>query len=231
LASNIDSERELLRSYIALPTNEKPYFAAFVNADTEDRGEILKMLPDDISGIYQTIWNRKDTAERASAKGENVNEALKKQAQLEDDILREENQDEYNNYRSSNKNGTFKEHIADKQAEEFISEVTGMPDEDFVGWDPRIDLEDIKLRTLTLGDEDIHDFGFWKSDKERLSRMIAVLQEEQVVSQIKDIKDALKEKHNLKESIAQMLYEEGFEIKDLEIRQGQESGITLNVEK
>ena len=63
-----------------------------------------------------------------------------------------------------------------------------MPDEDFIGWDSRIDIKDVKLRTLMLGKEDVRKYGYWESDESELLRQIGILNEDQVVNKINSIK-------------------------------------------
>ena len=231
LTSDIDTEQELLRSYIALPDTEKPYFASFINANEEDRETIGNMLPDGISSIYKTVWNRKDVVDTANENGVDPSEALRVQTENENEVLKESNRGEYNKYaHSSHGDTSFKEHLADAEAEGYISEVTGVPDDDFVGWDPRIDLDEVKLRTLQVGGEDMHDYGFWSSDEERLKRLIAVTEEEQVTTRIEDIKDGIKRKGKAKDELRRSLTENGFVVNDIELIESRQSNITVNVE-
>ena len=69
-----------------------------------------------------------------------------------------------------------------------IETATGIPDEDFSGWDPRIDINDVKLRTLMVGKEDIRRYGYWESDEKDIRRQLAVLAEEQVTTRLNSIK-------------------------------------------
>jgi hypothetical protein len=70
--------------------------------------------------------------------------------------------------------------LARTASESYINDTTGMPDETFIGWDPRIDINQVKLRTLTVGEEQIHEYGFWESDVEKLKRMIGILKDQTV---------------------------------------------------
>lgn len=229
VASEIDTEKDLLRSYISMSAEEKPYFSSFVNAEGEDREKISSLLPKNMDAIYKTVWARKDAIAAAEEMGQSTEQAIKRQVQAENEVLRQENPDEYSEYMKS-KNGTFKEHLTDTQAEQYIEQVTGMPDDNFIGWDPRIDTKDIKLRAITLGDEDMHDFGFWDSDTERLSRLMAVMNEQQVVSQIDEIKKKKRDEQNLKDNIATVLYNQGYEVDSVNVNPSGNNSMTINAE-
>lgn len=231
LTSDIDTEQELLRSYIALPDQERAYFASFVNAEGDDREVIEQMLPRNISAIYKTVWHRKDAVDNAISIGGDPNAALRMQAENDNAILRQSYEDEYQEYAQSQTEGTsFKEYLADAEAEAYLEQVTGIPDESFVGWDPRIDLDEVKLRTIQIGEEDMHDYGFWQSDEERLRRLIALSEEEQVVTRMEDIKDGLKERGHKKDEIRRALMENGFFVKNIELINSNQSNISINVE-
>jgi hypothetical protein len=229
VASEIDTEKDLLRSYISLSAEEKPYFSSFINAEGEDRSKISSLLPGNLDAIYQTVWNRKDAMATAESRGISAEEAIQRQVDAENDELIRQNQGEYSEY-NKNRSGSFKEHMMDNQAEAYIAKTTGTPDENFIGWDPRIDTQDIKLRAISLGDEDMHDFGFWESDTERLSRLISVMNEQQVVTQIADIKKRKKQEQNLKDNVATVLYNQGYEVGKVDVNPSGSNSMTINAE-
>ena len=41
---------------------------------------------------------------------------------------------------------------------------------DFVGFDPRVDLEDVKLKVVNMVGQDMHDFNLWQSRDKQLAR-------------------------------------------------------------
>ena len=63
-----------------------------------------------------------------------------------------------------------------------------MPDEEFAGWDPRLNVKDIKLRTLNIGGENAVEFGYYQDDQDDLKRQSAILAEDQVTTQLKSIR-------------------------------------------
>lgn len=231
ISSDIDNERELLAAYIALPSRERPYFGSFSEADSEQRDRIRSIVPKTISQLYDTIWSRKDTMQTAAESGENIRDAINRQIQEENDSLKEVFSSEYAEYAESGKSaGTFKEFLADINAERLITDSTGMPDDDFIGWDPRIDTEEIKLRAISLGGEDMHDYGFWKSDMERLSRLIAVMNEDQVTGQMEEIKEGVKKDRRMKNNINASLTSQGYEVRNLSITESGKTDIMINAQ-
>ena len=158
-------------------------FASFVNARESDRSAISRIVDGtNTRDMYSMLWARRD----ALADGDDIS-----------NILDEENErliaDNIGAYRAYNSSGdqsigiSFREYLQERRAESLIAEATGIPDEEFAGWDPRIDTKAIKLRTLQLSKEDVREYGFWKSDEEELRRNLAVLEEDQVTTQMSSI--------------------------------------------
>ena len=141
------------------------------------------MLEENTSEMYQMLWRRKDAAEA----GRSIEAIVEDEEQ--DLIAR--NSGAYRSYRASGddaKGITFSEYLQEGYARAQIEEATGMPDESFIGWDARIDVKDVKLRTLMIGAEDVRGYGFWERDEADLLRQIGVLNEDQVTTQINAIK-------------------------------------------
>lgn len=233
--SELDNEREIVRSYIALPKAERPYFASFVNANEDDRDKILSMTSDSVGDIYKMIWRRKDLIEKVIGVGgdkQQVDAAVLRQIEEENETLKEAYTEEYKQYQKQYDGKTsFREYLADQQAANVVNEATGVPDENFIGWDPRIDLDDIKLRTLSVGKDDVHQYGFWKSDEEELDRITAILEEQQVVTQLEQIKQKIKNDRKLESQLADILYENGYRVRNLEVVDSGENSVSLNISK
>ena len=101
--------------------------------------------------------------------------------------------------------------MADKEALTYIKQRTGVPNKNFIGWDPRLQTDDIKIRTLTLGGEDLKRFGFWKKDEERLRSLAeAAKGMEAVTTQIESIKADMRSNRGLKRSIEKTMFDNGF---------------------
>ncbi|RLA68399.1 MAG: hypothetical protein DRQ78_00815 [Epsilonproteobacteria bacterium] len=234
LASGLDTDQEVLRSYISMSKDEKPYFSAFANAQASDRKKISKMTPERVGELYKTIWSRKDIMDKSIANGETAQEAnAKVQARVaeEDESLRDEFSEEYQAWLESKNRtkGTFREHVADLHAEAYIRNTAGMPDKDFSGWDPRIDMDKIKLRALTIGNEDFFKFGFWKDDVKDLERYTSVNRDENIDAIAERVKEGLKEEMRAQDNVEDSLVREGYRIK--RVITGRGSGdIDINIE-
>ncbi|RLA65739.1 MAG: hypothetical protein DRQ78_04985 [Epsilonproteobacteria bacterium] len=234
LASGLDTDQEILRSYTALPKDEKPYFSSFVNARQEDRAKIQEIVPNRISDMYQTIWDRKDMMEKSIASGASIeaaNREIVDKVSQEDSIMARNNSSEYKKWQGSGgeKSGSFREHMADRKAEQYLAGSAGIPSQDFSGWDPRIDLDKVKLRALTIGNEDFFKYGFWKDDVKDLQRYVSVIEDPNIQAIADKIKDGMREEEFAKNQIEDSLHREGYNIKRVHVSRG-DSGMDLNVE-
>ena len=166
------------------------------------------MLDQNLSSMYNMLWERKDVAESGGD--------IQAYSDMEENELIARNASSYGMYQHSQdaKIGmTFREYLYDQQATQRIEDATGLPDESFVGWDPRIDLDDVKLRTLMVGKEDIRRYGYWEADEQKLQRQLAVLEETQVTQMVSSIKKSDSEKR----------FNYGIELKDRLSRNGIEA--------
>jgi hypothetical protein len=184
LASGLDSESDVSSAYMGLSSEEKQYFTSFVNAKDSDRERIASIVDgNNISEIYKMLWSRKDVIES----GGDISEYL----QDEEQQLIQSNRQVYNAYERSGDADigiSFREYLQEKRAEKLIVDATGMPDEEFAGWDPRLNVKDIKLRTLNIGGENAIEFGYYQDDQDDLKRQSAILAEDQVTTQLKSIR-------------------------------------------
>lgn len=213
IASGLDDESEILGAYAALSGEEKPYFTSFVNAKESDREQIAGMLEDNTSNMYQMLWRRKDAVEN----GMDVREVA---AQEEQDLI-SENSAAYRAYQAAgdaNKGISFSEYLQEQYAYNQIQEATGVPDEEFIGWDHRIDIKDVKLRTLMIGKDDIRKYGYWETDERDLKRQLGILAEDQVTTRLDSIKRSSAEDRFVNESrIKNELYRNGINARSIQI--------------
>ena len=192
--------------------NERAYFSSFVNAKGDDRARISAMVDGaNESQMYKMLWERKDALEN----GENIHALLE---QEESDLIKS-HAAAYKGYQSSGDSRigiSFREYLQEKRAEEVISEATGIPDENFVGWDPRIEVNDIKLRTLQVSKADVKEYGYWKQDEQALSQNLAVLKETQVTTKLKSISNiSARRDFNNYLAIKDTLHQQGIRTKDV----------------
>lgn len=183
IASGLDNQQEILNAYSALSSEEKAYFSSFVNAREDDRSTISNMLDGNTARMYEMMWSRKDASEDGISPEEI--------AHLEEQELINSNRaayEAYNRSGDSNIGISFSEYMQEQYARNELEETTGIPDETFIGWDPRIDTKDVKLRTLMVGKDDVRRYGYWESDESELRRQIGILSEDQVTMQLNSIK-------------------------------------------
>lgn len=221
-----------------LSDKQKVYLESFSKEeDTSSRKKILEMLPTDVAAGYKAIWDNLSVAESAKTRGSDVREALEDnyvknsvkylgRAQFKDDnfareldvAVSEERQQRAMN--GDKRTFTKKDEMfakakelrlrqADEEAKEYIQARTGIPDSNWIGWDPRLKLDEVKLRTLKIGKADTYDYGFWDSDLQRNSRIIALDDEDDVTRSLEDIKKTMRSDLFRKQSIERSLFNNG----------------------
>ena len=98
-----------------------------------------------------------------------------------------------------------------------------MPDVDFSGWDPRIEIKDVKLRFLQLAREEVRDYGYWANDELEMLRKVAILRDNNFMDKRDDI-DMLTAKYKNREesefNIRQHLQKQNIMAKNVEVRDG-----------
>ena len=232
VASGYDDMQDVQAAYAQLQRSDKDYFGSFLNLTNEEDKEVLMAtLPDQMQQMYSALWERREAIVEQLEQGGTMEEAMKQSSYNELQELIENNQDAYSEYQSSGKDYSFREYLARKQSEQYVNETTGMPDENFIGWDPRIDMNQVKLRTLTVGEEQIHEYGFWESDVEKLKRMIGILKDETITRSIDKIKSGAVSRKLQEDEVASQLADQGYEVKSVEIRDSKAGDFTINVTK
>lgn len=185
VASGLDTRQDVESAYGALSDNERAYFSSFVNAKESDRGKISRIVDENnTSEMYKMLWARKDAIDN----GEDISALI----QQEEQDLINDNHSAYMAYKNSKDADigiSFREYVQELRAASLIEEATGIPTEDFAGWDPRIEIKDVKLRALQLSKEDVREYGFGQSDEDDLSRQSYILNEDQVTTQLASIKE------------------------------------------
>lgn len=164
--------RSIFRS---LPRMERDYFNAFSSAkNVEDRERILELVPENERRLYEAQWEVLYSDELQNQMDEGlIPENLQASAQKELTRLYEKRDTEgfpvspdlKNLYRDQRQQEEsygdwFRRTIIQEQAQE-----EGLlPGPDWVGWNPSVDLDDIKLKLVQREGLDIHDFDLWESD-------------------------------------------------------------------
>ena len=236
--SGLNTKEKVLKFKAGLSDDQKDYFDSFSKETNEGKRDLIRtILPEDVRRGYEQIWQNLDIANKTRQNGGSVQEAIynnlhKQTKRLQDtydvDLTKEEktkarkivsqDKDTYSQMGMSKseriqatEDELLRFKMADKESLTYIKQRTGVPNKNFIGWDPRLQTDDIKIRTLTLGGEDLKRFGFWKKDEERLRSLSAITEESDAVfSQINAIKADMKSNRNLKRSIERTMFENGF---------------------
>lgn len=215
---NLDTDVDLTKSYIAFDNETRPYYASFASEQRgTEREKILSLLPDTQAELMSKIWHRRDAINSAQANGDDVGEAVRDSILEEQQELIRSNSRLYNKYTGSEdeKHSSFAEYVADKKAEAVIQKRTGMPSDQFVGWDPRIDINDIKIKTLMIGQEDVREYGFWQQDEDRVNRMFILDNQKSQLPDIDQVKASMHNNSFTKQSIRNKLYHQGISVSDI----------------
>ena len=219
----------------SLPDNQRAYVEAFAKEkDSKKREAIQAMLPKDIARNYMNIWQYVDTYDEAKSKGLDPKDEVANQYVKETNKIAEEtgirlsrdelatinskavnieNAKEKQKFLEAQKAEAVRLKAAEQEALAYIQNQTGsIPADDWIGWDPRLTIDDIKLKTLTVGREDIHRYGYWEKEQERNNRIVAFQDNDPIISNIENIKRDLKTNRQNQFNITQKMRRAGFEV-------------------
>ena len=105
---------------------------------------------------------------------------------------------------------------AEQEATQYIqNQIGAMPSNSWIGWDQRLTVDDIKLKTLTMGREDVQRYGYWNKDKQRNERIEAFDQDNTVVADLQLIKREMKDNRKQEHQISTKLRRFGFEVSNI----------------
>ena len=218
----------------ALPDNQKPYVEAFAKeTNAEKRREIMELLPTDIGRAYSSIWQNMDGLNYAKEHNLDPKEFLdsqyikdsgilknNKNIDLSSDVteaIRVKSQDitsssERKKYIDMAESKAIRLEAARRDAEEYIQHQTGaLPEDDWVGWDPRLTIDDIKLKTLSVGKADLQRFGYWDKEIRRNDRIKILDKDTDIVNDYDDIRRSVKANTERRYQTKVALRKQGFE--------------------
>ena len=122
--------------------------------------------------------------------------------------------------------------MADKESLTHVKTKTGIPGKGFIGWDPRLTTDDIKIKTLSIGGEDLRRFGFWDKDEKRMQSLAAAHRDmEEVTTRIESIKASIKSARNLKLGIERTMFESGFKVNNITFVDSDHSSLQVREER
>lgn len=235
--SGLNTVDKVMKFRKSLDDSEKDYFDSFSKeTDEGKRNMIRSIVPDNVRRGYEQIWKNVDLAQETRERGGNIQRVLAGDMHIQTaklkkvfnvDLTSEDkdvakrlvdtDQDSYSKVGFSKgerikytRDEILRLKMAEAQAYATVERTTGVPDDKFLGWDPRLKIDDIKIRTLSVGGEDLKRFGFWKGDEERMERLPALRDDEQVIPSLSRIKRELRENVLMKKQIEHALFKEGF---------------------
>lgn len=163
-----DPYRGMSDIWRALPGTERDFYQDFANETSEkERARILDLAPEMMKRIYIANWQNKDM--RGLARKAEAGVATQEEKGLLRNLykLREtEGFSETSKLKQQYENETRGTEIsyADwariKELKEYFKAFK-LPEKDFIGFDPRTDLEDIKLKVAKNEGLDFHNIGLW----------------------------------------------------------------------
>lgn len=169
-----------LNGLLAMQKRDKPYFDAFARASTESERElIMDMLPKHERHLVQARWNldmmNQLFAERKikgslSTEQHEMLEELHRRRISEGQAVDPSAMADYKNYTDDVSEDIVMSY-ADFQRERSLEDYFKshpLPRNDFVGFHPQTDLEDIKLVVVKNEGRDMHDFNLWESREKTL---------------------------------------------------------------
>ena len=131
------AERSYKSIFEALPKTERKYFRAFSSfTDTRRRQQVLSMVPDDVKPVYLSAWSQQS---HTSIEGNPLMEHYKQAMQPSYEQI-------------------------DAGAMQALMSAGGLPDDNWLGWHPAVDVDKVRLKTGQALGMDIHDLGGYRSD-------------------------------------------------------------------
>jgi len=256
--SGLNTKEKVLKFKKSLSDSERDYFESFSKeTDKKKREMIRSILPGNVARGYEQIWRNVDIAEETRAKGGSVQKALaedlhKQTLKLQDvfavALSKEElesvkhsvynNRDSYANMGFSRSDRikysadeAIRLKMADMEAATHLRNSTGVPSSKFMGWDPRLKTDDIKIRTLSVGNEDLRRFGFWQKDEDRMNRIPALKSEDEVIQSIDRIKASMRANTIMKRQIEMTMFNNGFKASRIDVVDANYGNLRIQEEK
>ena len=200
LVSGLNSESDIIRAMVSLSDKDREYFYDFSREeDNEKRDEILSIVSQEEAEIYKGVWETYDKLRMAKTEEEKERIVSDTPEEIES--------------RASK---------ADKIAEDYINNSIGMPDESFIGWDKRININDVKLKVLKAARENVREYGFWEGDEIELIRKTAINNDKETDTISKNVFSNLVDKYKNKDraeyNIRKKMNESGVKAKVVEVK-------------
>lgn len=146
----------------AFPRDQKAYYRAFKEASVDQQAEMLPLVPSYQKGIYE--------AALAQTSQPNPVEGGDHGYMVTDSEYQKDFPDYLKEVSAGNRwNNSYARWKGDRKASQVLAK-EGIPSDGWVGWNPNVPLQDIKMKVVQNEGYDMHDFNLWESRAFSLGR-------------------------------------------------------------
>lgn len=233
--AGLNDSKEFLKFRKGLSAPQRKYLDSFSReTDPKKRKEILDLLPKDLGMAYMKIWDTLYVAEDAKKHGKNTDKVIKEKFIKDTDRFEKlyhlKKRERAKNFEDAYKKAQEKRlEAADIEAKAYVEARTGIPKDTWIGWDKRLNINDLKIRTLTVGKADIFRYGFWNSDVERNDRITALDNERKVTNSFNAIRRHITSNVSKSEQIRAELSKNGILTKRITLTDASRNDVNLNL--
>ena len=172
-----DPFQNLQSVLMAMPRRERDYFQEFSTEDDPERQtRLLDILPKNLGRVYRLLWesralNKLDDQEAVSLMDAKEGDLKELRQALINDMSSgsRATPEMLERYQEEDPDAPLNEWLAEQELQEYFQD-HNLPNESSLVWDPRVDLEDIKLKVIKSEGQDQHDYDLWESRERLLSR-------------------------------------------------------------
>jgi hypothetical protein len=166
----------LANIFSALPSLDRDFFTEFVDASSaEERSRIMELLPPNQRPIYQAQWQNRlarallaqKTAGAVDSSAQTQLNALRQAKITEGRPTSPALRKQY--YKEKEPGETYAEWSRRQELTDYFEQAP-LPQPDWIGWHPHVDLEDIKLKLVENLGLDMHDYNLWPSRRQTFAR-------------------------------------------------------------
>lgn len=159
----------------SLPRRDRDYFDSFAKAETvEERTKILELVPENEKALYVARWKLQFKQDVEIARKADL---LSEEQVAEADVALKQIDKEAKAEGFPTSDELFAEYVATRLPGEnygdwyrrtkLLNDVP-LPADSWIGWNPSVDLEDIKLKLVQNIGEDAHNYDLWPNRAQAL---------------------------------------------------------------
>jgi len=171
------SREDMLAIMEALPKRERDYYTEFSEeTDPERREKILELVPEQVGRIYRLTWEADALRRTREAEAQGIIDASTSEVQNIEQALQVDLQtggrltpELLNQYQQEGTKQPLPEWLLEQELQLYFQDHP-LPAAQSLIWDPRIDLEDVKLKVVTQEGADHHDYDIWDTQARAAKR-------------------------------------------------------------